>query len=98
MLLKYFLPPYTKDNIGAQYKDLCKKLHPDKPGGNGAKFIAMKNEYDTIIKVLNTPKPTRAKHTRTKKNNTFARTVVINYNFDGNTLEEIKKILKTFIR
>lgn len=45
----YFTAPvYTKDELNAEYKKLCKKLHPDMKGGSEAAFKAMKSQYDKI--------------------------------------------------
>lgn len=47
--MNFFTAPiYTKDELNAEYKLLCKKLHPDVKGGSEAKFKAMKSEYDKI--------------------------------------------------
>lgn len=47
--MNFFTAPiYTKDELNAEYKLLCKKLHPDVKGGNEAAFKAMKSEYDKI--------------------------------------------------
>lgn len=57
--MKYFLPPYTIENINAQYKNLCKRLHPDKNGDKN-NFIEMKAEKENLILAIQ-------KHTPVKK-------------------------------
>jgi hypothetical protein len=42
----------TPESIKAQYKKLCIKHHPDK-GGSTADFVAMKEEYISILSNLN---------------------------------------------
>lgn len=39
---------YTKDELNAEYKTLCKKLHPDVKGGSESEFKLMKAQYDKI--------------------------------------------------
>jgi len=51
MTVKYFEQPFEPQNLKAQYKTLCKKLHPD-CGGNEPDFVEMKNEYDFLIGVF----------------------------------------------
>ena len=46
--IKYFSMPFEPSNLKAQYKMLCKKLHPD-CGGNHTDFVEMKAEYDFLI-------------------------------------------------
>jgi curved DNA-binding protein CbpA len=38
----------TLDELKAQYRKLCFKLHPDK-GGDEREFVAMKNEYHSLL-------------------------------------------------
>ena len=46
---KYFTGCTTKQEIKKRYRTLAKELHPDH-GGNQDEFIAMKNEYDRLMK------------------------------------------------
>ena len=48
--MKYFTKNYEKlEDIKKHYRELCKKLHSDF-GGSDADFIAMKKEYDYLLK------------------------------------------------
>lgn len=46
---KYFTGCVTQRELKKRYRELAKKLHPDH-GGNQDEFIAMKNEYDRLMK------------------------------------------------
>jgi hypothetical protein len=54
--MKYFFPPYTKESIEAQYKELSKILHPDKKGGSEEHFKAMSAEKEIALKIGATQK------------------------------------------
>lgn len=44
--MKYFANhPYTAETLKSEYRELCKKLHPD-TGGNAQDFAEMMNEYE----------------------------------------------------
>ena len=46
--MKYFInSPYTAETLKSEYRELCKKLHPD-TGGDAEDFKMMMNEYETI--------------------------------------------------
>ena len=47
--MKFFLPPYTEENIKKQYKALSKKFHPDKPGGSEKMFGELTEEKNTLL-------------------------------------------------
>jgi hypothetical protein len=47
----YFNAPYTESNIKKQYRELSKKLHPDK-GGNADNFNLMQHEYNALQKQI----------------------------------------------
>ncbi len=40
------------DDLKAAYKACCLKTHPDKPHGNAADFIQVKNAYDTLLALI----------------------------------------------
>ena len=47
--MKYFVNfPYTAETLKNEYRELCKKLHPD-TGGNAEEFKNMMNEYEQIF-------------------------------------------------
>lgn len=50
--MQYFLLPYTKTSIQKQFRELSKKLHPDKKGGNETEFKKMVSEKDTILQAI----------------------------------------------
>ena len=51
--MKYFVNfPYTAESLKSEYRELCKKLHPD-TGGNAEEFKAMMNEYEQVTNDLN---------------------------------------------
>ncbi len=50
--MKYFANfPYTAESLKNEYRELCKKLHPD-TGGNAEAFKNMVNEYEQIARNL----------------------------------------------
>lgn len=51
MRSKYFGEIETMEELKAEYRKMCFKLHPDK-GGNEEDFKEMKNEYDEMVKIL----------------------------------------------
>lgn len=56
--MKYFNnTPYTAETLKNEYRELCKKLHPD-TGGNAQAFAEMMNEYETISRNFNSSKET----------------------------------------
>lgn len=48
--MKYFRPPYTRENIETQFRELVKIFHPDK-GGDSQKFVELKQERDLLLKL-----------------------------------------------
>ena len=51
--MKYFKNfPYTAESLKSEYRELCKKLHPD-TGGNAQDFAEMMNEYEQTARNLN---------------------------------------------
>lgn len=51
--MKYFVNfPYTAETLKNEYRELCKKLHPDR-GGNESEFKAMSAEYEQAARNLN---------------------------------------------
>lgn len=51
--MKYFINfPYTAESLKNEYRELCKKLHPD-TGGNKEAFQEMQNEYEQTARNLN---------------------------------------------
>ena len=47
--MKYFInSPYTAETLKNEFRDLCKKLHPD-TGGDAEDFKMMMNEIDYEI-------------------------------------------------
>ena len=51
--MKYFVNfPYTAESLKNEYRELCKKLHPD-TGGNAQDFAEMMNEYEQTARNLN---------------------------------------------
>ena len=62
--MKYFVNfPYTAESLKREYRELCKKLHPD-TGGNAQDFAEMMNEYEQTARNLN-GNGTTANKTRT---------------------------------
>ena len=52
-IMKYFVNyPYTVESLKAEFRELCKKLHPD-TGGNAQDFAEMMNEYEQTARNLN---------------------------------------------
>lgn len=51
--MKFFKPPFTKENLEGQFKRLSKSLHPDK-GGSKEDFQALVQEKETILQVITT--------------------------------------------
>ena len=50
--MKYFVNfPYTAETLKNEYRELCKKLHPD-TGGNAEEFKNMMNEYEQTARNL----------------------------------------------
>ena len=49
--MKYFKPPFSKENIEKQFKELSKILHPDK-GGNENEFKMMCIEKELTLEVV----------------------------------------------
>ena len=65
--MKYFVNfPYTAETLKREYRELCKKLHPD-TGGNAQDFAEMMNEYEQTARNLN-GNGTTANKTRTAAN------------------------------
>jgi len=53
-MTNYFFDCKNDQEIKKKYKELAKKLHPDK-GGNEADFKRMKNEYEAALKETSDP-------------------------------------------
>ena len=52
-IMKYFVNfPYTAESLKNEYREFCKKLHPD-TGGNAQDFAEMMNEYEQTARNLN---------------------------------------------
>ena len=49
--MQYFQNITDADTLKAEYRRLCKELHPDK-GGSNAEFLAMQNEYNQRLKEI----------------------------------------------
>ncbi len=47
--MKYFLPPFDKKSIEAQYKVLAKRFHPDKPGGSEKIMQEINGEKNLVL-------------------------------------------------
>lgn len=57
--MKYFVNfPYTAETLKNEYRELCKKLHPD-TGGNAEEFKNMMNEYEQTARNLSGTKQNR---------------------------------------
>ncbi len=50
--MKYFEEVKTLDEAKNLYRQLVKRLHPDKEGGSHSLFVEMQNEFEKITKVL----------------------------------------------
>lgn len=50
----YFQAPFTKDELKKQFKENCKKYHPDMPTGHADKFKAMYDEFEKISDMIAT--------------------------------------------
>ena len=60
--MKYFVNfPYSAESLKNEYRELCKKLHPD-TGGDAEEFKAMQNEYAQVLKTVNGGSTSRAAH------------------------------------
>ncbi len=44
----YFKDCKNKEELKRRYRQLCKKLHPDNPGGNTESFRQMQSEYESL--------------------------------------------------
>ena len=49
--MSYFQNITDADTLKAEYRRLCKELHPDK-GGSNAEFLAMQIEYNQRLKEI----------------------------------------------
>lgn len=79
--MKYFSPPFTDDHLKSQFRELSKKLHPDK-GGDPGEFQKMKEERDrieTLVKAWRAnKKPVIRRNRKPKK--AESRIIIINLN------------------
>ncbi|MBO4373615.1 MAG: J domain-containing protein [Lachnospiraceae bacterium] len=48
----YFAGCNNKAELKRRYRQLCKKLHPDCPGGNAGSFLRMQSEYEMLLKTM----------------------------------------------
>ena len=46
--LKYFATAAGPEALAARYRELAKRLHPDKAGASGEEIVKMKEEYDFV--------------------------------------------------
>jgi curved DNA-binding protein CbpA len=53
----YFSNCHTADQCKAQYRELAKRLHPDKQGGSSAAFQKMQEEYEGRLRELMNEQP-----------------------------------------
>jgi len=88
VLMKFFVPPFTDESIKKQFRELSKKLHPDK-NGDSILFIEMQNEKNNLIDAINKHIPTPKKKKVVKKSKKIKHIHII---VDGN--EIINKFLK----
>ena len=56
----YFVDCKTIEELRAEFKVLCMKLHPDKVGGDSSLFVEMKNEYDNLLHLFSASEAGRA--------------------------------------
>lgn len=49
---RYFTGCNNKTELKRRYRQLCKKLHPDCPGGNAESFRRMQTEYEYLLKTM----------------------------------------------
>jgi DnaJ-class molecular chaperone len=94
--MKYFSPPFTEDHIRSQFRELSKKLHPDK-GGAADEFQKMKEEKETVEKLVNAwrtnkkPVIKRATSNATSKSGKEVPKIIINL-----TPQAVREIFKAF--
>lgn len=96
--MKYFEPPYTKENLKKQFRELSKKLHPDKDkdasASNAGAFVEMMRQYEYLKKIIDKPPaPKKRPPVRNKKSNTFVKN--INITIDARSIE---KLIKKYLR
>ncbi len=48
----FFIGCTNKTELKRRYRQLCKKLHPDCPGGNAESFRRMQSEYEQLLKTM----------------------------------------------
>ncbi len=48
----YFAGVNTRDEANNRYKDLAKKLHPDRNNGNNEGFVELQKQYEAILRTL----------------------------------------------
>jgi len=69
--MKYFEPPYTKENLKNQFRELSKKLHPDKDkdasASNAGAFVEMMRQYEYLKNKIEKPPAQKKRQTATKK-------------------------------
>lgn len=95
--MKYFEPPYTNENLKKQFRELSKKLHPDKDkdasASNAGAFVEMMKQYEYLKKLIDKPPAKKPPPVRRKKSNTFVKNVIIN--IDARSIE---KLIKKYLR
>lgn len=64
--MKYFLPPFDKKSIEAQYKQLAKRFHPDVKGGSEKAFKELTEEKNLVLAWAAMPVDKLPREKRTK--------------------------------
>lgn len=97
--MKLELLTYSTDQaaIKKQYRDLAKKLHPDKPTGSKEKFQQLQDEYDFLMNG-GKPSPGQKKHNTTKQGDDLTEEELRTM-FEGVTTEvEAKEVYHKILR
>lgn len=64
--MKFFAPPFTRENIDRQFRELSKILHPD-AGGSDSDFQDMQKERERVLKICEIHSTPGAKIPKGKK-------------------------------
>jgi len=98
--MKFFVPPFTRENIETQYRDLCKILHPD-AGGSENDFKDLQSEKIIVDKIIaihskspRVPIPTGKKRIKMIRKNP----PTINFYIDPEKTIELIKQLKKLLK